>query len=74
MLIEGADYFVRVIPFPKNVKNNGMTLLNDDSTFSVYLDANCGHRAKKKAMRHELRHMTEDDMFGDKDIRTIEKV
>ena len=73
-MIEGADYFVRVIDFPKGINRAGFVLLNSDGTYSVYLNARASAYAQKKAMRHEYRHMADDDMYGDKDIRSIEKV
>ena len=74
MLIEGADYFVRLVPFPENAKIHACTLLNDDGTYSVYLDSKTPSERKKRAMRHELNHMANDDMHGEKDIRSIEQV
>ena len=74
MLIEGADYFVRLVPFPADAKIHGMVLLNDDGTFSVYLDSKSPSERRKRTMRHEYCHMANDDLYGDKDIRQIEKV
>ena len=74
MLIEGADYFVRLVPFPPDARFHACVLLNDDTTFSVYLDSNSASETQKRAMRHEMCHMTCDDLFGDKSILTIEKV
>ena len=71
-MIEGADYFVRIIDFPIGVGSNGMLLLNDDGTYSVYLNARASIDKQKKAMRHEYNHMANDDMYGDKSIRQIE--
>ena len=74
MLIEGADYFVYEIPFPADVRINGMVGLNPDGTYSVYINARASDAQKKKAMRHEYAHMTNDDLYGDKDIRDIERI
>lgn len=73
-MIEGADYFVRVIDFPRGVNRIGLVLLNDDGTYSVYLNARASAHAQKKAMRHEYDHMANDDLYGDKDIRKIENI
>lgn len=72
MLIEGVDYFVRVVPFPVGAGTNGMLALNDDGTYSVYINSRASAEAQKIAMRHEYDHMTKDDMYGDKDITDIE--
>ena len=73
-MIEGVDYFVRLVDFPIGVGSCGMLLLNDDGTYSVYLDARASTDRQKKAMRHEYDHMANDDMYGDKDIRCIERI
>ena len=73
MLIEGADYFVRLVPFPADAKIHGMVLLNDDGTFSVYLDSKASSERRKRTMRHEYNHMALDDMYGDKSVLSIER-
>lgn len=73
-MIEGIDFFVYLVSFPNNVKGNGLLALNDDGTYSVYLNARASVYARKKAMRHEYAHMANDDMYGDKDIREIENL
>lgn len=73
-MIENADYFVRVVEFPKGVNRVGIVLLNEDGTYSVYLNSRASEAQKRKAMRHEYAHMANDDMYGDKDIRQIERL
>ena len=74
MLIEGADYFVRLVPFPPDARFHACVLLNDDGTFSVYLDSQTPLECRKRAMKHEYAHMAHDDLFGDKSILSMEKV
>lgn len=74
MLIEGADYFIRVLDFPENSPCGGMVMLNDDGTYSVYLNARVNDERQKKAMRHEYDHMAKDDLYSDKPIEDIEKL
>lgn len=73
-MIENVDYFVRVVDFPKGVNRIGFVLLNDDGTYSVYINARASEAQKRKAMRHEYNHMANDDMYGNKDIRKIENL
>ena len=73
-MIENADYFVRVVNFPKGVNRVGLVLLNSDGTYSVYINARASEAQKKKAMRHEYAHMANDDLYGDKDIRDVESL
>ena len=65
---------MRVIDFPKGVNRVGFVLLNSDGTYSVYINAKASEAQKKKAMRHEYAHMANDDLYGCKDITTIENV
>ena len=74
MLIEGADYFVRLVPFPPDARFHACVLLNSDTTYTVLIDSNSPLEAQKTAMWHELNHMTADDMHGEKSILSIEKV
>lgn len=73
-MIEGCDYFVRLVAFPRAVKGNGILVLNDDGTYSVYINSRASDAQKKRAMRHEYAHMANDDMYGDKNIRDIERI
>lgn len=73
-MIEGRDFFVRVVDFPKGVNRVGFVLLNSDGTYSVYINSRASKHAQRKAMRHEFNHMANDDMYGDRDIRQIEKI
>ena len=72
VMIEGADFYVRIVPFPVGVGSNGMLLLNDDGTYSVYLNSRAPAEKQKSAMWHEYAHMANDDMYGDKDIKSCE--
>ena len=71
---EGVDYFVRVVDFPIGAGSNGMLLLNDDNTYSVYINARASRDAQEKAMQHEYNHMARGDMFGEMDIAECEEV
>ena len=68
MIIEGVDYFVRMVDFPVGAGCNGMVILNDDDTYSVYINARTSADEQKKAMRHEYNHMINGDLYGDKNI------
>ena len=63
MPIEGIDYFVRVVPFPPSVPNDGMVMENEDGTYSIYLNERMPERWKT-AIDHEIDHIKKDDMHG----------
>lgn len=73
MLIEGSDYFVRLVAFPIGVGTNGLVLLNDDGTYSIYLNARASRDAQRQAMKHEINHIINGDLHGSTDICDIEE-
>lgn len=70
-IIEGADYFVRVVPFPVPVGE--MVTLNEDGTYNMYLNADYMGEDMKKHFLHGLNHIRRDDLYGDKEIIAIEE-
>lgn len=72
MLIEGADYFVRKVNIPTN--NGALVALNEDGTYSVYINDRLDPKRQKRAMRHEYNHMANDDLYSDKPIEEVENL
>ena len=72
MLIENADYFVRLIDMPGSV--GGACNPNDDGTFNIYLNAR--HTTDRDRLieeyLHEWEHLENDDLYGEKEIAQIE--
>ena len=64
MLIRNCDYFVREVPFPPGVVVNGMLILNDDGTYSVYLNSRASEEQRREALLHELRHLMRGDLYA----------
>lgn len=62
MAIEGTDYFVRLVDFP-TCASGGIVMLNDDGTYSVYLNARCSRAQNSDSMDHELRHILRGDLY-----------
>lgn len=71
MKIEGADYFVRVVPFP-NFAADGLVVSNGDGTSTILLNANTSYDMQRSAMRHERAHVEHDDLFRDGDVAEME--
>lgn len=72
MLLENADYFVRLVPFPPGAID-GCVTPNDDGTFSVYLDSNVSREKQLKALGHELNHIELDHFYEDKPQEQMER-
>lgn len=70
-LIEGADYFVRLVPFPPG-SIDGMVTPNDDGTYSIYIDSNVNTQRQKKALDHELNHIMMGHFSEDIPVDVIE--
>ena len=56
------DYFVRVIRLPRKVR--GVTVPNDDGTFSIYINDLYGAETQRKALEHELEHLARDHFYA----------
>ena len=71
MLIEGADYFIRLITFP-TANADGLTLLNPDGTYSIYLRADKSRIENLDGYEHELMHILKDDFYNGTPIQFAE--
>lgn len=71
MIIENADYFVRVVDLPAGV--GGLVTPNDDGTFSIYVNARNSREKQKKSCDHEVGHIEHDDFYRDVPIEQMEK-
>ena len=60
-----ANYFDRGDPFWIAVDENDYT--------SIYINARWPREKQRRAFRHELRHIENDDIYNAKDIRTVER-
>ena len=72
MLIENCDYFVRLVPFPPGA--DGAVMMNEDGTYSIYIDMNATPEQQRTALVHELLHIYKDDFNSNLLIRDIEGI
>ena len=56
------DYFVRVIELPHAVR--GVTVPNDDGTFSVYINAAYDTETQRSTLEHALTHLARDHFYS----------
>ena len=56
------DYFVRVVELPAAVR--GVTVPNDDGTFSVYINALYDDETQRRTLEHELAHLARDHFYS----------
>ena len=55
------DHFVRVIELPASVR--GVTVPNDDGTFSVYINSLYDTQTQRETLEHELSHLARDHFY-----------
>ena len=66
---------VRIVDFPRDVGGvNGMVLLDESGFYNIYLNARASWFQQRKALRHELDHIENDDFFNGKPIDEIEDI
>lgn len=71
--IEGIDFFVRLVNFPRNSGGcDGAVTPNDDGTFSVYLDARTTAERQLITCDHEVQHIENNDFYNNKSIKEVE--
>lgn len=76
-LIPGADYRVFWVSFPPDSgTDGGCVILNDDGTYSILMDERLLWNAQKakRAYRHEVKHIEDDDFNNGKPIKDIEDI
>lgn len=71
-MIEGIDYFIRLVRFP-NFSTPGQLWLNEDGTFDIYIDERLSIEARRRVLRHELSHIEHDHFWSLNSIRAIER-
>lgn len=56
------DHFVRVIQLPTSVR--GVTVPNDDGTFSIYINSVYDTGSQRATLEHELEHLARDHFYS----------
>lgn len=65
-------YFVREVSLPFEVK--GIVTPNaEDDSFSIYINSRLSDDQKRKALKHEIDHIENDDFYNDKTIEEVER-
>lgn len=71
MILDGADYFVRITDFPV-CSSGGMIIPNDDGTYSIYINARCSLDQQRNSYKHEIKHIEHDDFFRSDPVEILE--
>ena len=71
-MVEGVDYFVRLVDFP-SLRCGGLVMVNDDGTYTVLLNSRLSYEQNRKSMDHELAHMEHGDFYRDEPLEIVER-
>ena len=70
MLTEGIDYFIYYRKMPPKIY--AFVMLNNDATYSIYLDPRRDYYHRLKDLEHELDHIRNEDFYNGIPISQIE--
>ena len=65
------DYFVRLVELPRRVE--GVTVPNNDGSFSVYINSLLSEPQRQKVLLHELEHIEKEHFYVDMPVSRMEK-
>lgn len=67
--LEG-EYIIRVVDLPDG--SRGFVTYDEDGFANVYINARLSYEGQHKSSDHEMRHLINDDIHNDDDIRVVE--
>ena len=65
------DYFVRLVELPRRVE--GVTVPNNDGSFSVYINSLLSEPQRQKVLSHELEHIEKEHFYVNMPVTRMEK-
>lgn len=66
-----TDYFVRLIRLPVRVE--GVTVPNNDGSFSIYINELLPPERRNEVLEHELRHISAEHFYVDMPVEQMER-
>jgi hypothetical protein len=66
------DYCIRYVNLPYTV--NGVTVMDEEGFFNVYINSRLSYECQQKAIKHELTHIARDDFFRENKLEEIESM
>ena len=70
MLIDGSDFVVRGADLPGSIK--AFTSVDPEGVANIFINDYMTQRARIQAFSHEYRHLQNNDLWSDVNIRVIE--
>ena len=69
--VENQDYIVRYLPFP-NCSVDGAIMKGEDGIDYIYINTNVCLKRQIIALKHELEHLSNDDLYSEEPTYIIE--
>lgn len=66
------EYCIRYINLPCAV--NGVTVMDEEGFFNIYINARLDYYQQRKAIRHEFTHIVRGDFFREDKLEKIESM
>ena len=67
-----SDINVHLIDFPEGSKTHESVTLNEDGTYSVFINARDASNIQQKAYQHALKHIKNADFEPEKSVQVLE--
>lgn len=67
-----SDINVHLIDFPEGAKGNEAVTLNEDGSYSVFINARAASNKQQEAYLHALEHIKNDDFSAVESVNVIE--
>lgn len=65
-----GDIFVRLYALPLGI--NGLTILDPDGNYNMYINSRLPQHKHAEVYRHELKHIQNNDFYNTKPIGEVE--
>ena len=66
------EYYIRYADLPCRV--NGITVMDRDGFFNIYINSRLDYYHQQKAIQHELTHVARGDFFREGSLEEIESI
>lgn len=64
------EYKVRLVTLPYRV--GGLVSMDEEGFYNVYINSRLNWERQRRALKHELDHIAEDDLHNRRPIREVE--
>ena len=68
--MQSSEFSIRLMDLPHTVK--GFVALDEDGFANIYINSRLSREEQRKAARHEINHLQNNDFYNDADIASVE--